>query len=661
MVILITFGVFLGICSIFPVFFDAALGQSEKERTGVYTLGEIVVTDKGEGVEAVNTVRELTTEDIRNTSARTLNEVLGLLPGLNIRTGADGIPRVDIRGFRSRHVLLLLNGIPFNSTFDGQFDPSIIATENIAKIKVSYGAHSVLYGQGGLGGVINIITKKGKKGIHGDALGEIGRKETYLAQGTLSGAQEKADFFVSGSWSDSDGFPLSNDFDSTPLEGGGLRENSDYERVNLFGNAGYQPTEKWDVGLVLNYLKGEFGKPPTTVDRNLDSVFGRNPRFERVDDYDGYSGQLSARYAFSERVQSRGWVFVNELDEDIRRYDDENYNSISQRGSFQADDQTKIRGGTVQTTVDLVSAGAFTVGLSGERQEFESDGEEVVRNGVAPIDLDENTKLYTTAIEYTVSPVKNVGVVLGYSHFWYRKEGGNDDDNSFLIGAHYDIAKRTRIRGAVARQIRFPSIRQLYEPGSGNPDLGPEKSLNYELGIEQSLPWNSQLALVGFYEDVEDYIERLPPDDRFLNNDEYRFRGFEFTAQTIPIKNLFLRGSYSYLDSKDKSPGAERDELQYRPKHRIVLEGRYRFDFGFSVYLNFLHVAKQYDYSNRAPLEKKRLNDYSLFNTRLDQTLFNSLLTLYAGADNLFDKDYEQSFGFPQAGRFVYGGVALKF
>ena len=174
-------------------FFVFLLSQSmsgalyAQEDTGVYTLGEIVVRAEREGVEAVGTVREVTAEDIRNKGARSLDEALELLPGVYVRSGADGVPRVDIRGFRSRHVVLLLDGIPINSTFDGNFDPSLIPVESIEKIKVSYGTHSVLYGDGGLGGVINIVTKRGKTGIRGTVLGEAGEGDHYLGSVNLSG------------------------------------------------------------------------------------------------------------------------------------------------------------------------------------------------------------------------------------------------------------------------------------------------------------------------------------------------------------------------------------------------------------------------------------------------------------------------------------------
>ncbi len=192
----------------------AAFAQEATDAIPQYDLGEVVVTSTGEpGVESVGTLHEITAKDIELRHATTLDQALGLLPGVVVRRGAQGIPRVNIRGMRPRHVVLLLNGIPFNSTYDGQFDPTMIPTENIARIKVSYGNHSVLYGQGGLGGVINIITKKGSKKISGGLAADVDERGNYTTRADVSGAQGKADYFVSASRQDADGFKVSEDFE----------------------------------------------------------------------------------------------------------------------------------------------------------------------------------------------------------------------------------------------------------------------------------------------------------------------------------------------------------------------------------------------------------------------------------------------------------------
>lgn len=664
---------------IFPVigiwlgFPQIGFSETETQQTAAYTLGEIVVTGEPVGVESIGTVREITAGDITRRHAQTLDQALELLPGLDVRTGTDGVPRVDLRGFRSRHVLLMLNGIPFNSAFDGQFDPSIIPVENIAKIKVSYGNHSVLYGPNGLGGVINIITKKGTKGLQGSAKLETGERHRNLGSFRVSGAKNQFDAFVSGIVLDSDGFVLSDDFKPTSEEDGGLRENSDNENKNLFANFGYSPNNIWKIGLVANATRGEFGKPPITINDKSDP-FASSPKYERMDDYDSFSGQISINCDLPGPLGLRGWLFANRLDEDETRYDDNQYNSMDDsavKNTYAKNNTTKIYGGTLQTSVDLQTNGLFILALSGEEHAFESNGlirDVKVGGGGAStyttrsFNEDRTVKVYSAAIEYEVSPFDRLGLVFGYSHHWFKKDtGDSNNDNSFLVGAHYDIFENTRIRGSAARKIRFPSIRQLYEENTGNPNLTTEKSYNYELGVEQQLLERTTLSLTGFYIDVQDYIEKIDSTNTFENNDEYRFQGVELTAQTQYFKNLLLRAGYTFMDTKDKSPNTEKKELQYRPKNKLTFETQYVFGFGLSLYASVMHVADQYFYSRNTPLQKQKLNNYTLVDLKLNQAFLKKRLHIYLGVDNLFDRDYEEAYGFPQAGRTLYAGTEFHF
>ncbi len=661
------FLVFGTVLLLFPAFSAA---ETDEKDAGVYTLGEVVVSARQDVVETAGTVREVTAEEIRNKDARTLDQALQLLPGVEIRTGAEGTPRVDIRGFRSRHVLLLLDGVPLNSTYDGQFDPSIIPTENIAKIKVSYGANSVLYGQGGMGGVINIITKKGKEGIHGMASGETGEGSERLGRFNAGGSAKGADFFVSGSMSARKDYPLANDFQATSLQGSGERENSDNRRNNVFGNIGYSPTKDWDLGLVASFVNGNYGIPPSTKQNTKTDPddFANNPKYERVNHFEGFNTQFSTSYDLPGPVDIRGWAYYNEYDEDRTRYDDDNYNSMLTKGTYFEDGTSKNWGGTIQTALDLTSAGSFTLDLDAQKQEYNSKGK--IRDVKVGKDYEfrnfDNAWslwLYSASLEYEITLFDSLGLVLGYGHYWQNKEesGANENKGSYMAGAYYDIIKGTRVRGAYAKKIRFASLRQLYSVGEGNPDLVPETSYNYELGVEQALPLNSRIALNGFLSDVDDYIEKPNNEDYFQNYDKYRFQGFEVTAETRFIERLMLRLGYTFMDTEDKSPNSGRDELQYRPRHKLTLEGKYTFYFGFSAYANVIYTADQFYYSRSEPFEKAELNNFAIVNLKFDQTLLNGLLDLYVGADNLFDKNYEESYGFPSAGRIIYGGVAVYF
>jgi len=664
---------------------SAAVAQSADEST-VYTLGEIVVSAERNVVESTGTVREVTAEQITERRARNLEQALRLLPGVDIRTATDGIARIDIRGMRSRHVLLLLNGVPFNSAYDGQFDPSIIPVENIAKIKVSYGNHSVLYGQGGLGGVIDVITKKGTDKVASSAQAEFRQSDSWLGRATLSGGKGPVNFFIGASAADADGFRLSNRFNPTSEEGGGIRNNSDKESGNVFANLGYTPRPDLDLGLTASVLTGEFGKPPITINDKND-IFATTPKYDRIEDYTGESGQFSANYHPSGPVSVRGWAFVNRMDESENRYDDWHYDSMDDpavKGTYDADNTSEIYGGTLQSTADLKRAGKLTLAFSGEEQSYDTHGTirdvEVKAAGAAAggaaaagggggkpktyaersFSDDSSLEIYSTALEYEVNPVERVGLVAGYSHHWLEKNGGDDNDCGWLVGAHYDVFDATRLRTSAARKIRFPSTRQLYGPGEGNPDLKTERSYNYEFGVEQGIGELSTVGLTGFYSDVSDYIEKNLNDDFFDNNDKYRFAGVEWMGETRFFRNLALRNTYTYLYSRDKSPDTEKKELQYRPEHKLTFEGIYTFDWGLSLHASVLRVMKQYYYSKNSPLEKARLNDYTVVDIKAEQAFFDDTFHVYASLENLLDRDYEEAYGFPRNGRTAFVGVELK-
>ncbi|WP_315903036.1 TonB-dependent receptor [Shewanella phaeophyticola] len=112
------------------------------ERDPLLNIQEVIVV-KGQSASAVEssmTHWSLSRADIEASGAQSLDKVLKTVPGIYVRVGGQGTPRVDIRGFKSRHVIYLINGVPANSAEDGQFDPSVVPTALIESIEVSVGA-----------------------------------------------------------------------------------------------------------------------------------------------------------------------------------------------------------------------------------------------------------------------------------------------------------------------------------------------------------------------------------------------------------------------------------------------------------------------------------------------------------------------------------------
>ncbi|HOP39609.1 MAG TPA: TonB-dependent receptor, partial [Geobacteraceae bacterium] len=258
-------------------------------------------------------------------------------------------------------------------------------------------------------------------------------------------------------------------------------------------------------------------------------------------------------------------------------------------------------------------------------------------------------------------PLPDFGITIGYGHHWQDKDEGNDNGWSLLTSAYYDVTKSTRLKAAFQRNIRFPSIRQLYEEPSGDPLLKPERAYLFQVGVEQQLPGKTKLGLTGFHTTAKNFIQKDDASNMNKNYAEYRYQGIELSAETCIVPQLLARASYTYMDSKDKS-SPDRDEFQYTPAHRFTLEGKYDFDFGLTPYFALAYVADQYTYtkSSVSPTQKMKMEDFVLVNVKLTQKIMKNKWSLYIGVDNLFDENYETSYGYPQRGRYLYGGIEFR-
>jgi outer membrane receptor protein involved in Fe transport len=414
------------------------------------------------------------------------------------------------------------------------------------------------------------------------------------------------------------------------------------------------------MGLTLSYSQGSFGKPASVInDPFALDPFAAAPKYERIDWFEGYSAQLAADYAINEKLSIRGWAFLNQLDQHYNLYDNASFNSTNLvSGSFRERVSTTVKGVSLQPKYDMGRLGKVALSLAAEADQWQNGG--TVQNSSDP-SADKSLQLYSTALEYEFSPLPKLGLVAGYGHYWQTRDESNSDDFSLLAGLFYDLCTGTRLKASFKRNVRFPALGDLYDLSKGNAHLATERSRSYEGGIEQKLPWNSALSLTGFYTTANNLIQNDQTTSRSTNLAEVRFAGVEIAGSTQFVKNVLLRASYTHLDSQDLSR-AGREQQQYTPGDKLALEGKYNFDCGFSPYLSYLFVGNQYFYTknNVSPVQKAKLNDYSIVNVKLSQRLPGNRVTVYAGADNLFDSNYESSYGLPQAGRFIYGGVECR-
>lgn len=661
----------------------SAIGTVEDQSTDIFSLGEVVVSGTLNKIEAGEIVHVITDEDIAKSGARTLDEAISTLSDVNVRLGNEGIPRIDIRGFKSRQILLLVDGIPMNSSFDQQFDPSSIPVENIKKIKVIAGASSVLYNQGGLGGVINIITKKGKAGLSGTVGAESGDGEPYLTQASLSGGKGKFDFFLSGSALQRDYIPLARSFNASLEEAAGYRKNSDRTRRNAHLNIGFTPNDDLYLALSATYSEGGYGKPASAINNKFDP-YAPPAKFGRVDNYLGYTFQLAMDYTPSEALSVKASLYYNRMEQDNNQYDNENYDSFDDPyvpNSFKLRNNGITRGFSIKPSYDLGKAGTVTVAISGEWQTWEDSG--LVKTGgdggaqgghgigggsppylLFPVSDHYDLFEISTAIEYNVMLSQKIGFAVGFAQNWQLKDEKDLSDYRVSTSLYYDLFKDTRLKAAFARNIRFPSLSQLYLRDTNNPNLNTERAYHYQIGIEQQLPFSSTLMIEGYRSDEYNFIalnQNVTPASN-INFAHFRFTGFVSSLNSRPLPKLSTRISYTLLKSEDLSDTG-RDKAQYVPRDKLTFTGSYDFDFGLTPYVAVSYVANSYVYTKQkiATVGEHRMNDYTVVDVKLSQKILDDRITLYVGALNLFNEDYEESYGIPLPGRFIYGGLTYHF
>ncbi|GGZ03096.1 MULTISPECIES: TonB-dependent receptor [Shewanella] len=660
--------------------YSLAAQAQETVRDPLLNINDVMVVhgERGSAIKNSTTQWVITADEIRDLGAQSLDEVLKTVPGVYVRYGGEGSPRVDIRGFKTRHVMLLINGVPANGADDGQFDPSIIPTSQIASIDVSVGPTSVLYGPGGAGGVINIITKQGDSAPALSGHIEAGRNNTRKGDVSVAGSGTNWQGFVSGSYQTTDGFEMSSDYEPTATQDDETRLNSDKTLRNLYAQGNYWFND--DTQLIANMAlrSGDWGKPPR------DGSGVGSIKYERVDDYDGKTFQLGMAHKFNELLTLRGFGYYNEAATYNTVYTDATYKKVSE---YQ-DGTSKVQGANVQLIADFGQAGTLSTSAIAEKQSWDALSESYSNTSSGSgsgggsgggsgsgsgggsgggssstvATFDDSAWVYTGAAEYQYQVDGNWGYTLGAAYHDMDRDEDSDNDYSAMASGFWQALDNTKLTLSAARKIRFPSMSDLYDLSSGNKDLQTEVSKTVEFGLNQGLGMDTEFEIHLFHTDTDNFIAK-DSNSISQNLGDYRFQGFDTVLSNHSIDKLSLSLAYSYLDSKDKTANETRyDGLNYRPKHQLRFELGYELPTATRFHLSVERIMDQVYYQNQKVNGVKTaveysLDNYTLVDVNLTQPLGSNNLELYLRATNLLDENYYQSDSLPQPGREVFVGI----
>jgi outer membrane cobalamin receptor len=189
---------------------------------------------------------------------------------------------------------------------------------------------------------------------------------------------------------------------------------------------------------------------------------------------------------------------------------------------------------------------------------------------------------------------------------------------------------------------------------NANPDLKPEKSMQYTLGYQYALATKTFLDLSLYYYDVDDLI--IYRNNGYINLEDAEHYGAEIRVNSTYFAKHHLRASYAYSHTEDN----EGESLELIPLHQFKLEDTLRISEKWSAYLSYQHIGSRYS-PNSATYsdEQSKLDTYHLLDTQIIYKVSDST-QCRAGIKNILDESYEWRYGYPAEGRSYYLSLEWK-
>ena len=589
----------------------------------------------------------LDADELEARQIRVVADALRAIPGVAVsRSGGLGaLTDVRIRGAENNHTLVLIDGVEANDPAISAFDFSNLLNVDIERIEILRGPQSALWGSDAIGGVINIITKRGEGPARVSASVEGGSFQTGQASVGLSGSNAQLDYSIGATVLDSEGFSISP-------QGS---EKDGYHNVTLAGKAGYVVSDQFDFKVVARYIDAQAETDPQ------DFAFPPTPTYGLVIDGDDESEtqQFYGRAEGTLSLADGDWehtVGVALTDTNSEFFSDGARTSKLEGEKLKFDYQTNY-----YLTTDAAEH-IFTLALEHEDEDFTQRGETVD----APSNQDQSITTRSVVGQYGLDLTQ--GLSLTASLRFDDNENFDDATTYRLTGAYTLPDSGTRFHTSYGTGVKNPTFTELFGffPGSfiGNPDLQPEEARSWDIGVEQSFFEQRWLIdLTYFNGRFEDEIITTFDNDTFLSSvtnadGTSRRKGVELSVRGRLHEQLDLTASYSYVDSED--PDGEREVR--RPRHTASLNLDYRFwNERARLNLGVDYTGEQDDlFFGTFPSTRVVLDAYTLVNLR-GSYQFSDNVSLYGRIENLLDEDYQDVYGYATAGIGGYAGVKASF
>ncbi|MFW5739658.1 MAG: TonB-dependent receptor, partial [Myxococcota bacterium] len=304
---------------------------------------EVVVRGRRPGMRGAY-LEKLDRPTLDRLGVTSVAQALDRLPASTSSYGARGERIFSLRGFDQRQILVTLDGVPIQVPYDGQLDLGKFPLGLVQRVTVVKGAGSLLFGPNGLGGAVNIATRRPGTG---PALQIATETAPFHAQrmSALASAEGEPIAFLGGvAYENVRYFPMAGSFEPTINEDGGRRDNSDRRSVSGIGKARWRIDDRNELIASAWRLDGRFGVPP--------GVYDLTRRFWRWTDWHVNTYALAHGYRDGALTLDET-IYYSLVGNTLDIYDDGRYATQlrPQSGSSDYDDRTA--GGNVRVSYRL--------------------------------------------------------------------------------------------------------------------------------------------------------------------------------------------------------------------------------------------------------------------------------------------------------------------
>lgn len=652
----------LSMASLSTVFIQSTTAAQSQDQV----MDTIVITaTRSEKKQSDSPIRTevISEQELKRTNALTLKDALENVPGILLREihGKSGY-EISLQGLTSDQVLILIDGLPLAASTSSTVDLDQYLVAGIDHIEVIKGAASAQYGSSAMGGVINIISKKVQDGVHISAqidMGSYAKQNDSSKSTSINNHHEKIQIEASNG-------TFKGRIIADQLDNKGFAVNPDeYARQGDAQNrqqyalyTAWQPSKDFQIWADFNQYQEQ--------DQQRSLVYITPSYTPQFKDEDIERQRLSAGSQF--KLLAHAQVELKAVHE---TYETDSTQTTDGYLSARRNSQQENNHFSSQFNLAEWHKQNWQFGYDWHEEKlnqtnngkFEMQGGQVSRDRhefYMQNDLQLNHKL---------------DMVLGWR---FQNDQDFGDHHSFKLSTKYRVIEQddflADLRLSLGQGYRAPNLKERFYSFDhshlgyiviGNPNLEPESSDSYQLGLSlvESDQWNAEINL--FLNKVEDLIQTDYDNASIVNGitqysysniNQAKTQGLEASGMYRINPSLSLNAAYTYTDATDESTDRA---LTRRPKHIARIGTDYTFNDQLDLSLRARYQSDEFSDSanlNRSPA-------WFSVNGQVDYHL-STLLSAFFGIDNMFNeqRDFSDSADYrPIEGRYIYTGIRFNW